>query len=79
MQNTTIQQTKPKREMLNYINVFIVLAILLIVVGHTMQFGNPGTWPNNIAFEIFTGGTALFVFQDFYSNIYQTNMSTKLI
>ncbi len=62
MQNTTIQQTKPKREMLNYINVFRGLAILLIVVGHTMQFGNPGTWPNNIAFEIFTGGTALFVF-----------------
>lgn len=59
-----MQQTlqKPKREMLNYINVFRGLAILLIVVGHTMQIGNPGTWVNNIAFEIFTGGTALFIF-----------------
>ncbi len=61
MQQITTQP-KPKREMLNYINVFRGLAILLIVVGHTMQFGNPGTWINNIAFEIFTGGTALFVF-----------------
>ncbi len=59
-----MQQTiqKPKREMLNYINVFRGLAILLIVVGHTMQIGNSGTWLNNIAFEIFTGGTALFIF-----------------
>ena len=53
---------KPKRQMLNYINVFRGLAILLIVVGHTMQMGNSGTWLNNIAFEIFTGGTALFIF-----------------
>ncbi|MBQ8168871.1 acyltransferase [bacterium] len=59
-----MQQTieKPKREMLNYINVFRGLAILLIVAGHTMQFGNSGTWLNNISFEILTGGTALFIF-----------------
>jgi len=55
-------QNKPKRTMLNYINVFRGLAILLIVAGHTMQFGNPGSWLNNSAFEIFTGGTALFIF-----------------
>ncbi len=55
-------QVKPKREMLNYINVFRGLAILLIVAGHTMQFGNSGTWINNIAFEVLTGGTALFIF-----------------
>lgn len=59
MQQATI---KPKREMLNYINVFRGLAILLIVIGHTMQIGNQGTWLNNIAFEVFTGGTALFIF-----------------
>lgn len=55
-------QVKPKCEMLNYINVFRGFAILLIVAGHTMQFGNKGTWINNIAFEVFTGGTALFIF-----------------
>lgn len=55
-------QVKPKREMLNYINVFRGLAILLIVAGHTMQFGNNGTWLNNVAFEVLTGGTALFIF-----------------
>ncbi|MBE7712711.1 MAG: acyltransferase [Cyanobacteria bacterium SIG26] len=55
-------QTKPKRQMLNYINIFRGLAILLIVAGHTMQFGSQGTWINNIAFEILTGGTVLFIF-----------------
>ena len=55
-------QVKQKREMLNYINVFRGLAILLIVAGHTMQFGTKGTLINNIAFEVFTGGTALFIF-----------------
>ena len=40
---------KPKREMLNYINVFRGLAILLIVAGHTMQFGTKGTWINDLA------------------------------
>lgn len=56
------QSVKPKREMLNYINVFRGLAILLIVAGHTMQLGNPNTWLNNTAFEILAGGTALFIF-----------------
>jgi len=60
MEQSTI--IKPKRQMLNYINVFRGLAILLIVAGHTMQFGNPGSLINNTAFEIFTGGTALFIF-----------------
>ena len=53
---------KPKREMLNYINVFRGLAILLILAGHTMQIGAKGSWINNISFEIFAGGTALFIF-----------------
>ena len=53
---------KPKREMLNYINVFRGLAILLILAGHTMQIGEKGSWINNISFEIFAGGTALFIF-----------------
>ena len=66
--------------MLNYINVFRGLAILLIVVGHTMQMGNSGTWLNNIAFEIFTGGTALFIFiSGFCFSICLTGMSIKLI
>ena len=34
---------KPKREMLNYINVFRGLAILLILAGHTMQIGEKGS------------------------------------
>ena len=53
---------KPKREMLNYINVFRGLAILLILAGHTMQMGEKGSWINNISFEVFAGGTALFIF-----------------
>lgn len=53
---------KPKREMLNYINVFRGLAILLILAGHTMQIGAKGSWINNISFEVFAGGTALFIF-----------------
>ncbi len=53
---------KPKREMLNYINVFRGLAILLIIAGHTMQIGVKGSLINNISFEIFAGGTALFIF-----------------
>ncbi len=53
---------KPKREMLNYINVFRGLAILLIIAGHTMQIGEKGSWINNISFEVFAGGTALFIF-----------------
>lgn len=53
---------KPKREMLNYINVFRGLAILLILAGHTMQIGEKGSLLNNIFFEVFAGGTALFIF-----------------
>ena len=53
---------KPKRETLNYINVFRGLAILLILAGHTMQIGEKGSWINNISFEVFAGGTALFIF-----------------
>lgn len=53
---------KPKKEMLNYINVFRGLAILLILAGHTMQIGAKGSWINNIFFEIWAGGTTLFIF-----------------
>lgn len=53
---------KPKREMLNYINVFRALAILLILAGHTMQIGAKGSIINSISFEVFAGGTALFIF-----------------
>lgn len=53
---------KPKREILNYINVFRGLAILLILAGHTLQIGSKGSWIHNISYEIFAGGTALFIF-----------------
>ncbi len=56
------EAAKPKKEMLNYINVFRGLAILLIIAGHTMQIGAKGSLLNNISFEIFAGGTALFIF-----------------
>ena len=55
---TEIKKTK----ILNYINVFRGLAILLIVAGHTMQFGESGSLTEKISFEIFCGGTALFIF-----------------
>lgn len=51
-----------KSKILNYINVFRGLAILLIVAGHTMQFGEMGSLTERISFEIFCGGTALFIF-----------------
>lgn len=51
-----------KTKILNYINVFRGLAILLIVAGHTMQFGETGSLTEKISFEIFCGGTALFIF-----------------
>ena len=51
-----------KTKILNYINVFRGLAILLIVAGHTMQFGEMGSLTERISFEIFCGGTALFIF-----------------
>ena len=58
MNNAVIQ----KKPMLNYINVFRGLAILLILMGHTMQFGKTGTVEKAVSFEIFAGGTVLFVF-----------------
>jgi len=51
-----------KTKILNYINVFRGLAILLIVAGHTMQFGEAGSLAERCSFEIFCGGTALFIF-----------------
>lgn len=48
--------------MLNYINIFRGLAILLILAGHTMQIGEKGSLLNNLTFEVFAGGTALFIF-----------------
>ncbi|MBE7710945.1 MAG: acyltransferase [Cyanobacteria bacterium SIG31] len=51
-----------KTKILNYINVFRGLAILLIVAGHTMQFGEIGSLTQRISVEIFAGGTALFIF-----------------
>ena len=53
---------KPKKEILNYINVFRGLAILLIIAGHAMQIGITGSFANNISFEVWSGGTALFIF-----------------
>ncbi len=57
-QNLQLKKTK----ILNYINVFRGLAILLIIMGHTMQFGEPQSLTRNIVCEIFCGGTALFIF-----------------
>ncbi len=51
-----------KSKILNYINVFRGLAILLIVAGHTMQFGEIGCLTQKLSVEIFAGGTALFIF-----------------
>lgn len=56
-----MQEVK-KTKILNYINVFRGLAILLIVAGHSMQFGNIGTLTQKISVEIFASGTALFIF-----------------
>ncbi|MGM9993103.1 MAG: acyltransferase family protein [Candidatus Avigastranaerophilus sp.] len=60
MENTT--ENKPKKSFLNYINVFRGLAILLIIMGHVMQFGKPGSLAHIINCEITCGGTALFIF-----------------
>ena len=58
-----VQQQKPKKtKILNYINVFRGLAILLIIMGHTMQFGDPKSLINMINCEMICGGTALFIF-----------------
>ena len=51
-----------KTKILNYINVFRGLAILLIVAGHTMQFGEINSLTQRISVEVFAGGTALFIF-----------------
>lgn len=51
-----------KTKILNYINVFRGLAILLIVAGHSMQFGEVGSLVQKISVEVFAGGTALFIF-----------------
>lgn len=56
------QQPVKKTKILNYINVFRGLAILLIVAGHTMQFGEINSLTQKISVEIFAGGTALFIF-----------------
>ena len=64
MDNNIIQaqQSVKKTKILNYINVFRGLAILLIVAGHTMQFGVVGSLTQKISVEVFAGGTALFIF-----------------
>jgi len=51
-----------KKSFLNYINVFRGLAILLIIAGHTMQFGESSSLAHKINCEIVCGGTALFIF-----------------
>ncbi len=53
---------KPKKQFLNYINVFRGLAILLIIMGHTMQFGNSSSLVRIINCEAVCGGTTLFIF-----------------
>ena len=60
MQN--IIENKPKKSFLNYINVFRGLAILLIVMGHSMQFASSKSLEHIINCEIICGGTALFIF-----------------
>lgn len=50
------------KNFLNYINIFRGLAILLIVAGHTMQFGDNSSLIHKINCEIICGGTALFIF-----------------
>ena len=55
-------EKKVKKPILNYINVFRGLAILLILAGHTMQMGEVGSLTRAISREIWAGGTVLFVF-----------------
>lgn len=55
-------QKLQSKNFLNYINTFRGLAILLIIMGHTMQFGETGSLTRVINCEIVCGGTALFVF-----------------
>lgn len=56
------EEKKVKKPILNYINVFRGLAILLILAGHTMQMGEDGSLTRAISREIWAGGTVLFVF-----------------
>lgn len=61
MQN--VVDFKPKKKsFLNYINVFRGLAILLIIMGHSMQIGVNDGLIHKINCEIICGGTALFIF-----------------
>lgn len=55
-------EKKVKKPILNYINVFRGLAILLILAGHTMQMGEAGSLTRAVSREIWAGGTVLFVF-----------------
>ena len=57
-----MENTVKKTKILNYINVFRGLAILLIIMGHTMQFGAQDSLTRIIDCEIVCGGTALFIF-----------------
>ena len=57
-----LQEKPEKTKILNYINVFRGLAILLIIMGHTMQFGAQSSMINILNCEMICGGTALFIF-----------------
>ena len=57
-----MENNQKKTKILNYINVFRGLAILLIIIGHTMQFGDTKDIINNLNCEMICGGTALFIF-----------------
>ena len=74
-----MENTPKKTKILNYINVFRGLAILLIIMGHTMQFGRPSDIINCINCEMICGGTALFIFiSGFCFNIYLINLNIKI-
>lgn len=60
--NNTEQNLVKKKSFLNYINIFRGLAIILIIMGHTMQFGESDSLAHIINCEIICGGTALFIF-----------------
>ncbi len=51
-----------KKSFLNYINIFRGLAILLIVIGHTMQIAGSNKLIHIFWCEVVCGGTALFIF-----------------
>ena len=72
--NSTIINQPQKTKILNYINIFRGLAIILIIMGHTMQFGNPKSLAHIINCEIICGGTALFIF---ISGFLFQHLSTK--